>query len=112
MILMQLSRSAGSMSSSCNCSGMTCNDVQVLFGFHHVDDFFDQVLCAIQEYKEYHTDTEVHFQLFFTAAKLQEILSGTGPHQKLKLVGKASIGEAACLSGYCAVTDHSPAASS
>ena len=49
---------------------------------------------AIQEYKEYHTDTEVHFQLFFTAAKLQEVLSGGGPHQKLKLVGKASIGEA------------------
>ena len=47
----------------------------------------------MQEYKEYHTDTEVHFQLFFTAAKLQEVLSGTGAHQKLKLIGKASIGE-------------------
>lgn len=46
----------------------------------------------MQEYKEYHTDTEVHFQLFFTAAKLQEMLSGTGAHQKLKLVGKTSIG--------------------
>ena len=49
--------------------------------------------CCLQEYKEYHTDTEVHFQLFFTAAKLQEVLSGAGPHQKLKLIGKASIGE-------------------
>lgn len=47
----------------------------------------------MQEYKEYHTDTEVHFQLFFTAAKLQEMLSGTGAHQKLKLVGKTSIGK-------------------
>lgn len=46
----------------------------------------------MQEYKEYHTDTEVHFQLFFTAAKLQEMLSGMGAHQKLKLVGKTSIG--------------------
>ena len=49
-------------------------------------------LYLAQEYKEYHTDTEVHFQLFFTPGKLQEVLSGSGPHQKLKLVGKASIG--------------------
>lgn len=48
---------------------------------------------GVQEYKEYHTDTEVHFQLFFTAAKLQEVLSGGGPHHKLKLIGKTSIGE-------------------
>ncbi|DBB17682.1 TPA: hypothetical protein ACH3X3_002722 [Trebouxia sp. C0006] len=48
--------------------------------------------ALLEEYKEYHTDTEVHFQLFFTAAKLQEVLSGGGPHQKLKLIGKASIG--------------------
>lgn len=46
----------------------------------------------MQEYKEYHTDTEVHFQLFFTPTKMQEVLSGGGPHQKLKLVGKASLG--------------------
>lgn len=51
-------------------------------------------MCGnVQEYKEYHTDTEVHFQLFFTPAKMQEALSGAGPHQKLKLVGKASLGE-------------------
>ncbi len=54
-------------------------------------------MSVVQEYKEYHTDTEVHFQLFFTAAKLQEVLSGGGPHQKLKLIGKASIGESCCL---------------
>lgn len=51
------------------------------------------VNTSMQEYKEYHTDTEVHFQLFFTAAKLQEMLSGAGAHQKLKLVGKTSIGK-------------------
>ena len=50
----------------------------------------------MQEYKEYHTDTEVHFQLFFTPAKVQEALSGVGPHQKLKLVGKASLGITYC----------------
>lgn len=54
------------------------------------------VSLPIQEYKEYHTDTEVHFQLFFTPAKLQEMLSGAGAHQKLKLVGKASIGKIRC----------------
>jgi hypothetical protein len=56
---------------------------------------------VVQEYKEYHTDTEVHFQLFFTAAKLQEVLSGGGPHQKLKLIGKASIGESANKLAVC-----------
>ncbi|KAL3140495.1 hypothetical protein ABBQ32_005081 [Trebouxia sp. C0010 RCD-2024] len=53
--------------------------------------------ALIEEYKEYHTDTEVHFQLVFTPAKLQEMLSGSGAHQKLKLVGKASIGKICCL---------------
>ena len=63
-------------------------------------------MCYVQEYKEYHTDTEVHFQLFFTAAKLQEMLSGTGPHQKLKLVGKASIGMAADFAVSLFQPDH------
>ena len=57
----------------------------------------NHISLSAQEYKEYHTDTEVHFQLFFTAAKLQEVLAGTGPHQKLKLVGKASIGNVLAL---------------
>lgn len=56
---------------------------------------------GVQEYKEYHTDTEVHFQLFFTAAKLQEVLSGGGPHQKLKLIGKTSIGESGNKLAVC-----------
>lgn len=57
----------------------------------------ETVSLHTQEYKEYHTDTEVHFQLVFTPAKLQEMLSGSGAHQKLKLVGKASIGKICCL---------------
>ncbi len=56
---------------------------------------------GVQEYKEYHTDTEVHFQLFFTAAKLQDVLSGGGPHQKLKLIGKTSIGESGNTLAVC-----------
>lgn len=56
----------------------------------------DSYQSNVQEYKEYHTDTEVHFQLFFTPAKMQEALSGVGPHQKLKLVGKASLGMTSC----------------
>ena len=48
-------------------------------------------LC-LQEYKEYHTDTDVHFQLMFSGARIAEVMQA-GAHAKLKLMTKTSIGE-------------------